>query len=59
MFTSYLKSRLRELCEWVGLYSGERKEQWGGFQQSLEKLRDTGVQGQQGAVRVHGGLSAW
>ena len=50
---------LRELCEWVGFYSGERREQWRSFQQSLEQLRDTGVQPRQGQVRVHGGLNAW
>ena len=55
MFTSYLTTWLRELCEWVGFYSGERKEQWRGFQQ----LRDTGVQPRQGEIRVHGGLNAW
>ena len=59
MFTSYLTTWLRELCEWVGFYLGERREQWRGFQQSLEQLRDTGVQPRQGEVRVHGGLNAW
>ena len=59
VFTSYLTTWLRELCEWVGFYSGERREQWRGFQQSLEQLRDTGVQPRQGEVRVHGGLNAW
>ena len=44
MFTSYLTTWLRELCEWVGFYSGERRELWRGFKQSLEQLRDTGVQ---------------
>ena len=28
MFTSYLITWLRELCEWVGFYSRERREQW-------------------------------
>ena len=59
MFTSYLTTWLRELCEWMGFYSGEHREQWRGFKQSLEQLRDTGVQPRQGEVRVHGGLSAW
>ena len=59
MFTSYLTTWLRELCEWVGFYSGERREQWKGFKHSLEQLRDTGVQPRQGEVRVNGGLSAW
>ena len=59
MFTSYLTTWLRELCEWVGFYSGERREQWRGFQKSLEQLRDTGVQPRQGEVQVHGGLNAW
>ena len=59
MFTSYLTTWLRELCEWVGFYSGERREQWRGFRQSLEQLRDTGVQPRQGEVRVNGGFSAW
>ena len=44
MFTPYLTTRLRELCEWVGFYSGERREQWRGFKHSLEQLRDTGLQ---------------
>ena len=30
-----------------------------GFKQSLEQLRDRGVQPRQGAVRVNGGLNAW
>ena len=59
MFTSYLTTWLRELCECVGFYSGERREQWRGFKQSLEQLRDTGVQPRQGEVRVNGGSSAW
>ena len=59
VFTSYLTTWLRELCEWVGFYTGERKEQWKGFQKSLEQLRDTGVQPRQGEVQVHGGLNAW
>ena len=59
VFTSYLTTWLRELCEWVGFYSGERREQWRGFQRSLEQLRDTGVQPRQGEVQVHGGLNAW
>ena len=59
MFTLYLTTWLRELCEWGGFYSGERREQWRGFKQSLEQLRDTGVQPRQGEVRVNGGLSAW
>ena len=59
VFTSYLTTWLRELCEWVGFYTGERREQWKGFQKSLEQLRDTGVQPRQGEVQVHGGLSAW
>ena len=59
MFTSYLTTWLREPCEWVGFYTGERREQWKGFQKSLEQLRDTGVQPRQGEVQVHGGLHAW
>ena len=59
VFTSYLTTWLRELCEWVGFYSGERRGQWTGFKHSLEQLRDTGVQPRQGEVRVKGGLSAW
>ena len=59
LFTSYLTTWLRELCEWIGFYSGERREQWRGFKQSLEQLRDTVVQPRQGQVRVNGGLSAW
>ena len=59
MFTSYVTTWLRELCEWVGFYTGERREQWRGFQKSLEQLRDTGVQPRQGEVQVHGGLNAW
>ena len=59
MFTSQLTTWLRELCEWVGFYTGERREQWRGFQKSLEHLRDTGVQPRQGEVQVHGGLNAW
>ena len=43
VFTSYLMTWLRELCEWIGFYSGGRREQWRGFKQSLEQLRDTGV----------------
>ena len=58
-FTLYPTTRLRELCEWVGFYSGGRREQYRGFKQSLEHLRDTGVQPRQGEVRVHGGLGAW
>ena len=56
---SRLTTWLRELCEWVGFYSGERREQWRGFQKLLEQLGDTGVQPRQGEVRVHGGLNAW
>ena len=59
MFTSYLTTWLRELCEWVGFYSGQRREQWRGFKQPLEQLQDTGVQPRQGEVRVNGGWSAW
>ena len=59
MFTSYLTTWLRELCEWIGFYSRERREQWRGFKQSLEQVRDTGVQPRQGEVRMNGGLSAW
>ena len=59
MFTSYLTTWLMELCDWIGFYSGERGEQWRGFKQSLEQLRDTGGQPRQGEVRVNGGLSAW
>ena len=58
MFTSYLINWLRELCELIGFYSGERREQWRGFKQSLEQLRHTGVQPRQGEVRVNGGLTA-
>ena len=46
-------------CEWVGFHSGERTEEWRGFKQSMEQLRDMGVQRRQGEVRVNGGLSAW
>ena len=59
VFTSYLTTWVRELCKWIGFYSGEHREQWRGFKQSLEQLRDTGVQPRQGEVRVNGGLSAW
>ena len=59
VFTSYLTTWPRELCEWVGFYTGERGEQWRGFQKSLEQLRDTGVQPRQGEVQVQGGLNAW
>ena len=59
MFTSYLTTRLRELCEWIEYFSGERKDQWRGFKQLLEQLRDTGVQPRQGEVRINKGLSAW
>ena len=59
VFTSYLTTWLRELCEWIGFYSGERWEQWRGFKQSLEQLRDTGVLPRQGEVRINAGLSAW
>ena len=59
VFASYLTTWLRELCEWVGFYTGEHREQWKGFQKSLEQLRDTGVQPRQGEVQVHGGLNAW
>ena len=59
VFTSYLTAWLRELCELVGFYTGERREQWRGFQKSLEQLQDTGVQPRQGEVQVHGGLNAW
>ena len=38
VFTSYVTTWVRELCEWVGFYTGERREQWRGFQQSLEQL---------------------
>ena len=33
VFTSYLTTWLRELCEWTGYYSGERRDQWTGFKQ--------------------------
>ena len=59
MFTSYLTTWLREPCEWIGFYSGEGTKQWRGFKQSLEQLRDMGVQPRQGEVRINGGLSAW
>ena len=59
MFTSYLTTWLRELCEWIGYYSGECRDQWRGFKQSLEQLRDTGVQPRQRDVRIHKRLSAW
>ena len=59
VFTSYLTTWLRELCVWNGFYSGERREPWRGFKQSLEQLRDTGVQPRQGDVRINRGLSAW
>ena len=59
VFASYFTTWLRELCEWVGFYTGERREQCKGFQKSLEQLRDTRVQPRQGVVQVHGGLNAW
>ena len=59
MFTSYLTTWLRELCEWIGYYSGERREQWRGFKQSPEQLRDIGVQPRREEVRINKGLSAW
>ena len=59
VFTSYPTTWLQELCEWIGFYSGERREQWRGFKQSLEQLRDTAVQPPQGDVRINKGLSAW
>ena len=59
VFTSYLTTWLRELCEWIEYYSGERRDQWRGFKQSPEQLRDTGVQPRQGELRINKGLSAW
>ena len=59
MFMSYPKTWLRELCEWIGFYTGERREQWKGFKQSPEQLRDTRVQPRQREVRINGGLSVW
>ena len=59
MFTSYLTTWLREVCEWIGFYLGERREQWRCFKQSPEQLRDTGVQPRGGEVRINGGLTAW
>ena len=44
VFTSYQTTCLRELCEWIEYYLAERRDQWRGFKQSLEQLRDTGVQ---------------
>ena len=41
VFTSCPTTWLRELCEWIGYYSGERRDQWRGFKQSPEHLRDT------------------
>ena len=43
MFTSYLTTWLWELCGWIEYHLGERKDQWRGFKQSLEQLRDTEV----------------
>ena len=59
VFTSYLTTWLREPCEWIGSYSGECREQWRGFKQPVEQLRDTGMQPRQGEARVNGRLSAW
>ena len=55
----YPTTWLSELCEWIEYYPGERRDQWRGFKQSLEQLRDTGVQPRQGDVRINNGLSAW
>ena len=52
VFTSYLMTWLRELCEWIGYYSGERRNQWRGFKQSLGQVRDIGVQPHQGVKCV-------
>ena len=59
MFTSYLTTWLRELCGKIEYYPGEQKDQWRGFTQSLEQLRDTGVQPRKGEVRTNTGLCAW
>ena len=59
MFTSYLTTWLREPCEWIEYHSEERKDQWRGCKQSLEQLRDTGLQPRQGEVRINKVLSAW
>ena len=59
MFTSYLTTWLRELCGWIEYHSARRKDQWRGFNQLLEQLRDTGVQPRQGEVRTTTGLSVW
>ena len=56
VFTSYLTTWLRELCEWIGYYSRERRDQRRGFKQSLEQLRDRGMQPRQGDVRVTKGV---
>ena len=58
MFTSCLTTCLCELCEWIEYYSGERKDHWRGFKQSLEHLRDTEVQPRQGDVHINKGLMA-
>ena len=54
VLTSYLTTWLRERCEWVGFYSGERRAQWRGFKQSLEQFRDTGVQPDKGKYEYWG-----
>ena len=61
MFTSYVTTWLRELCEWVGFYTG-LQESAGNSGEAFRnhwRLRDTGVQPRQGEVQVHGGLNAW
>ena len=44
---------------WIEYHPRERKHQWRGFKQSLEHLRDTGLEPQQGEVRTNTGLTAW
>ena len=54
VFTSYLTTWLRELCEWVGFYTGERREQWKGFQ----KITGT-TSRHRSAAATRGSASTW
>ena len=57
---SWLTSSLRVMYEWWGYNSGEEKMNWQGVPQSVEQLKDTGVQPQQGEVRWQtGAASLW
>ena len=38
MFTSYLTTWLRELCEWVGFYTGERRNNGKAFKNQWNNL---------------------